>query len=106
MERWGRSFSENGRTACLALALFVLSASGVLAQSIVDARRIEFTPSADHNAVDPNGTVLVTSYSLQVVLAGTTTAVQTANLGKPAPETDGMIRLDFVALLPRRSRPA
>ena len=93
-------FQRTGRTACVALALFVFSASAVFAQAIVDARRIEFTPSADHNAIDPDGTILVTSYSLQVVLAGTTTVVQTVNLGKPTPETDGMIRLDFVALLP------
>ena len=28
-----------------------------------------------------------------------TTVVASANLGKPAPDADGMIRLDFVALL-------
>jgi hypothetical protein len=72
----------------------------VSAQSIIDARRVEFTPSADHNATDPTtGAALVTNYTLQVFVAGGTIAVSTANLGKPAPAADGMIRLDYVALL-------
>src|SRR4029078_2257293 len=32
--------------------------------------------------------------------AAATTQVQTANVGKPVAESDGMIRLDFVSLLP------
>lgn len=76
-------------------------APAVAAQSITDARRVEFTPSPDHNAIDPaTGVALVNSYTLDVFLAGSTAVVQTANLGKPSPDTDGMIRVDFVSLLP------
>lgn len=72
----------------------------VSAQSITDARRVEFTPSVDHNATDPtSGVALLTNYALDVYVAGGATVVSTANLGKPAPAADGMIRLDFVALL-------
>lgn len=83
--------------------LFLIGLSwstSVSAQSIVDARRVEFTPSADHNAVDANGTTLVDGYAIQVFAAGGSTPVQTASLGKPAADPDGMIRVDFVALLP------
>jgi hypothetical protein len=84
----------------IAAIAFLSIAQVVAAQSITDARRVEFTPSPDHNAVDTtSGVQLVTNYTLNVYLAGSATPVQTANLGKPTPDTDGMIRLDFVALL-------
>jgi len=88
------------RRGLIALLLFVAIAPAASAQSIVDARRVEFTPSTDHNATDPaSGAALVTNYTLDVYVAGGSTVVSSANLGKPAPGTDGMIRLDFVALL-------
>jgi hypothetical protein len=76
------------------VAALLLSASRVQAQSIVDARRVEFTPSPDHN------TATVERYAIDVYVAGTEWPIATANLGKPSPETDGMIRVDFVSLLP------
>ena len=87
-----------GRLA-LAACLIVGFAPAVAAQSIVDARRVEFTPSADHAATDSTGVALVSSYQVQVFLAGGTTPVQSASLGKPVPDPDGLIRVDFVALL-------
>ena len=82
------------------VVLLLAAASAASAQSITDARRVEFTPSTDHNATDPtSGVALVQSYSLQVFLAGDATPQQTVSLGKPTPEADGMIRVDFVALL-------
>jgi hypothetical protein len=82
------------------LALLLATTSTTSAQSITDARRVEFTPSPDHNATDPaTGVAIVQSYSLQVFLAGGTTPQQAVSLGKPAPQSDGMIRVDFVALL-------
>ncbi len=83
------------------LALVLSIAPAVDAQSITDARRIEFTPSPDHDTVDPtSGVALVTNYTLDVLIADGTVAQQTVNLGKPTPDADGMIRVDFVALLP------
>ena len=90
----------NVRRGVIALAGLLAIAPAALAQSITDARRVEFTPSADHSVVDPTtGVALVTNYSLQIFPAGGATPVRTANLGKPAPEGDGMIRIDFVSLL-------
>src|SRR5262245_52970430 len=94
---WGLYRTLRGLLACIMLLAI---APVVAAQSITDARRVEFTPSADHNAVDPtSGVALVTKYTLDVYVAGGATPVSNADLGKPAPQTDGMIRVDFVALL-------
>src|SRR3954467_1079309 len=95
-------FRPTSRNACRVFCAVVMVFCGTAAaeaQSIVDARRIEFTPSSDNTAVDSNGVALVTNYSMDIFTAGGTTPVQTVNLGKPAPDTDGMIRVDFVALL-------
>jgi len=89
------------RRGIAALALVLSIAPTVAAQSISDARRVEFTPSSDHGTIDPvTGLALVNSYTVDVFFAGGTVAVQTANLGKPTPDADGMIRVDFVSLLP------
>jgi hypothetical protein len=94
------------RREIAALALVLAIAPTVAAQSITDARRIEFTPSPDHDAVDPtSSSALVSYYTLDVFLAGDTVSQQTANLGKPTPDTDGMIRVDFVSLLPTALSP-
>jgi hypothetical protein len=92
--------SHHVRRVCLVLVVTVLVPLGAGAQTIIDARRIEFTPSSDHSSLDVDGTAIVTSYSLQLFAAGGTTALQTVNLGKPALDTDGMVRADFVSLLP------
>jgi hypothetical protein len=92
---------RNIRRGTIAAIAFLSIAQVVAAQSILDARRVEFTPSPDHNAVDTvSGVQLVTNYTLDVYLSGSAAPVQTANLGKPVPDADGMIRIDFVALLP------
>jgi len=91
---------RNARRGLFVLAVVLATAPAATAQSIIDGRRVEFTPSADHDAVDPaTGAPLVQSYSMQLFVSGTTVAVQTLYLGKPTPEADGMIRLDFVSLL-------
>jgi hypothetical protein len=87
------------RIGLLTLAIALAMAPVVLAQSILDARRLEFTPSADHAAVDDGGNPFVESYSLAIYVSGAANPSQTVNLGKPTPDTDGMIRLDFVSLL-------
>lgn len=84
----------------IVLTALLASASTAWTQTVTDARRIEFSPSAEHNAVDGNGVAILDRYSLQVFVAGGATPLQTVDLGKPAPAADGMIRLDFVSLLP------
>ena len=93
------SIAYSVRSGFLALLIGLSAASSAGAQSILDARRVEFAPSPDHSAVDAGGVALVDRYSLEVFVAGATTPVQTADLGKPAADADGMIRVDFVARL-------
>jgi hypothetical protein len=93
------TFLNTCRTTIVLVALLA-SASAAGAQTVTDARRVEFTPSTEHNAIDDNGVPVLTRYSLQVFLAGGASPLQTVDLGKPAPQTDGLIRLDFVSLLP------
>jgi len=98
----GTNYSKHPISWCgiATLAVVLLIAPTVAAQSITDARRVEFAPSPDHSAVDQaSGLALVNNYTLDVFIAGGTVSQRTANLGKPDPETDGMIRVDFVSLL-------
>jgi hypothetical protein len=81
-------------------AVMLATASAVTAQSITDGTRAEFIASTDHNAVDAaTGAPIVERYAMFVYIAGGTTVVSSANLGKPAPGADGMVRLDFAPLL-------
>ena len=81
------------------LAALLVPAARVQAQSIVDARRVEFTPSTQHNEVMANGAPVVERYTVDVFVAGSPWPVASADLGKPAPGSDGLIRIDFVSLL-------
>ncbi len=91
--------STVARVLLLVMVCSFVSAANVLAQSITDANRVEFNPSPDHSTLDANGNPIVTGYSMTIYTAGGTTPVQTLNLGKPSPGTDGFIRLDFSTLL-------
>jgi hypothetical protein len=77
------------RRACLVVVIALSWPLAAAAQTAVDARRVEFTPSSDHSAVDVDGHGDRANYSLQLFAAGGTTALQTVNLGKPALDTDG-----------------
>ena len=95
-----RSIGEKVSLGVVLLAIVLAAAAPVNAQSIVDAGRVEFTPSADHNVIDSeSGAARVQSYSLDIFVAGGASPVRTVSLGKPAPESDGMIRLSFLPLL-------
>src|SRR5688572_27776799 len=87
----------------VALAVFTI---GVLAApasaqtpAVIDPRIVEFDPSPDHSATGSNGLPVLTRYDLELYLLGGTQPVQVANLGKPAPQADGKIRVDFTTLL-------
>ena len=93
-------FRDLSRAGAALLIISLAGSAKASGQSIVDARRVEFAPSSDHGVIDPgSGGALVTRYSLDVFVMGGTTAIASADLGKPAPDPDGMIRVDFVALL-------
>ncbi len=95
--------SSIARTAATALCLAVLAAllfaPAAGAQSIIDARRVEFIPSAEHALLDASGAPLLQRYTLGVFVVGAALPLATADLGKPDPDTDGLIRLDFVSRL-------
>lgn len=76
----------------------LLSATPLLAQSIVDGQRIQFLPSADNDTVVA-GVALVQGYALNVYVAGSSTVVSTADLGKPTPDSDGYMRVGYLPLL-------
>ncbi|MGH9372543.1 MAG: BACON domain-containing protein, partial [Vicinamibacterales bacterium] len=94
-----RDVSVRRGALCAALAVLVILIPTLAgAQAVIDAGRVEFTPSADHDAVS-GGVPLVTSYQMQIFPAGSTQMVQSVDLGKPSPQTDGFIRLGFVSRL-------
>ena len=80
------------------LFLVVATAAVLSAQTVVDPRYVEFTPSADHNTNASDGTPLVQRYSLSVYPVGSSVAADTMDLGKPTP-SGGLIRVDFLPLL-------
>jgi hypothetical protein len=83
----------------LTLLLVALSPVVVRAQSVVDPTRAEFTPSADHSGTLPDGSPTVDHYELELYLIGAAAPFQVAALGKPAPEPDGTIRVNFAGVL-------
>ena len=80
------------------LLLVVWSAIALTAQTVVDPRFVEFTPSADHNTLASDGTPIVQRYSLTVFVVGSPSPLDTMDLGKPAPSA-GIIRVDFLPLM-------
>jgi Viral BACON domain/Putative binding domain, N-terminal len=80
------------------ILLVVASAIVLSAQTVVDPRYVEFTPSVDHDALGSDGAPLVERYSLSVFVVGSSVAFDTMDLGKPAP-SGGIIRVDFLPLL-------
>ena len=97
--------SNHLRSVCFGFLVAILCPVAAGAQSIVDASRVEFTPSAEHNAVDPDGTPVVSTYSLRLFVAGGVTPVETVDLGKPALDPDGFIRINFVSRLVTPPKP-
>src|ERR1700752_4004324 len=81
------------------ITLLIVGATIALtAQTVVDPRFVEFTPSASHNTVATDGTPIVQRYSLTVYPVGSSVAFDTMDLGKPTPSA-GIIRVDFLPLL-------
>ena len=83
----------------LVVLVVVFSMAYLSAQAIVDPRYVEFSASADHDAVSNEGAPLVTSYSLAIHAPGAVTPLTTVDLGKPDPNASNIIRVDFLPLL-------
>src|SRR3954469_1833737 len=69
------------------------------AQTVLNPNTAEFSPSVDHSAVLSDGSPVVQSYQLELYLVGASSPFQVASLGKPAPQTDGKIRVSLAAVL-------
>ena len=65
----------------------------------MDPRFAEFNASVDHFATTPEGQPAVSRYDLEFYLVGAQQPFQTAALGKPAPDSTGLIRIDLAAAL-------
>lgn len=89
--------SDGSPSASSSVTVTVVPDNGAV---IRNPRRVEFLPSADHNARLPDGTPVVANYSFEIYMTGATAPFHTINLGKPAPGTDGIIRYDFSSTVP------
>jgi hypothetical protein len=79
---------------------FVALAVPLHAQTVVNPTTAQFDPSADHSTTLADGTPVLDHYELEFYLVGAAQPFQTLVLGKPAPDPDGKIRVNFAALLP------
>jgi hypothetical protein len=86
--------TRRNRTFLATIGCVLLWAATAHAQVTLDPRTVEFDPSPDHNSP-----TLVVRYDLEVYNAGGTTPVLKVSLGKPAPQSDGKIRVDLAAAL-------
>src|SRR5258708_3884426 len=81
-----------------AIGLLVLAPSLARAQT-VDPTRVEFVPSVDHYATNPDGTPVVQYYRLDLYLVGAIQPFTSVSLLKRAPDPDGIIRQDLTTVL-------
>lgn len=86
----------------LILAIALLSwAVTATAQDVVNPTTVQFTPSADHAALNAQGQPVVVRYDLQFYMADNlAVVVRTVPLGKPAVGSDGTIQVNFSTLTP------
>jgi hypothetical protein len=86
------------RAAAITLVL-AASVAALFADTVVDPQLAEFDPSPQHDELATDGTPLVQSYKLAFYETGVSTPFEIVNLGKPAPDPDGKIRVHFLSLL-------
>src|ERR1051325_2738659 len=89
-----RRLASRSLLATLFTASLVFIGSAANAQTI-DPQVVEFEPSADHNVTLASGQPAVARYDLEFFYGGAVQPVQVMNIGKPAPDADGKIRIDF-----------
>ncbi len=97
MTAWTGS-SLRSAVLCAALLFSLSGVSLVLHAQTTDPRVVEFAPSPDHDRV-VSGVAVVNRYALEFYLLNGLVVLQTIDLGKPNPGTDGIIRAQFSSLL-------
>lgn len=65
---------------------------------VINPTRVQFTPSADHDLVLPDGTAMVTRYEVRVMAAGAAQPVSVLDIGKP-PVAAGEVLQDMTSLI-------
>lgn len=92
--------ARSGGVRFTAITLYLyLSVVVLVAQTVVDPRLAEFDPSPDHHSFASGGQAIVQSYLLELYRVGESLPFRSVSLGKPAPATDGKIRVDLVSAL-------
>ncbi len=79
------------------LAVLTLVPVPIVAQTVTDPTRAEFSPSPDHDASATDGTPILSRYDLEFYMLGAAAPFQTQSLDKPAPGTDGLIRVPLTS---------
>jgi hypothetical protein len=95
---WYRPTSVSFVCGCV-LTILAASASRAIAQPALNPTKAVFSPSPDHNATLPDGTPVVASYRLDLFLSGASAPFQSNPLGKPSPDTSGIITVDLTSIL-------
>jgi hypothetical protein len=85
--------------------IVVGSMAALSAQAVLDPRFVEFIASHDHDMLSDSGLPRVSRYTLSIYPVGSSSVLATVDLGKPTPRTDGVIRVDFLPLLPALPAP-
>ncbi len=88
-----------GRVGAGLILLTVLGVTPLTAQTTANPRTLEFRPSPDHNEMLADGTPAVNRYDLRFYNQGAAQPFQTNSLGKPAPNSSGLIRMDLATTL-------
>ena len=81
------------------LLSWMLCATSLEAQSVVDPGFLEFTASSDHEFVDQAGQPAVARYEFQLYAVGSAAPIRTVDLGKPTPDANGTIRVPLTTIL-------
>lgn len=90
--------SLSGRYCRVLFASLALVCAAVTARAqtvVVNPTTLTFTPSADQTAVLSDGQPALDHYNFDVYTVGATQPFQSTNIGKPAPQSDGLIHYVF-----------
>jgi hypothetical protein len=76
-------------------ALLLLGTCGPTLADTMNPNVVTFIPSANHHSIGAGGRPMVTGYALHIHRLGATAAETVVDLGKPAPDADGYIRVNL-----------
>ena len=77
------------------LATFTTSTRVWAEETLINPGAVEFVASADHNAKLASGAAVVAQYVLEVYVVGASAPFHSVNMGKPNPDSNGVVRYSF-----------